>query len=88
MQKDIRCLSEIREKFEDKKTLNEMFKSVITDEFVEGIAFQSNLYSVQQTGQSIYVDKHEIEKYLGGLLYFKLLKWRSKIGMVVCDVPL
>lgn len=52
------------------KTPYEFFKTLITDEMLEDVAEQTNMYSVQQGGASIRTTKKEIEIFIG--LYLRM----------------
>ena len=52
------------------KTPYEFFKTIITDQMLEDVAEQTNMYAVQQNGASIRTTKKEIEIFIG--LYLRM----------------
>ena len=45
-------------------------KRFVTDEMIQELAYQTNLYSTQNTGSSIDITEKDIEKFMG--VYFRM----------------
>ena len=50
------------------------FKQFFSEDLIQHIAEQTNLYSVQQTGASIQTSKSEMEQYIGILIMMSIIK--------------
>lgn len=59
------------------KTPYQYFKELFTNEMVEHIAYQTNLYSVQVVGYPIKTSPAEIEDFLSALLYMGVFTFPS-----------
>eukprot|EP00795_Rhopilema_esculentum_P003858 gene3858-biopygen1962 len=59
-----------------KEALNpvDYFKQFFSEDLIQHIAEQTNLYSVQQTGASIQTSKSEMEQYIGILIMMSIIK--------------
>ena len=55
---------------DDKTTPYQYFKMLVTDELLDMVKEQTNLYSAQSTGSSINVTAKDIEKFIGA--YFRM----------------
>ncbi|XP_028417996.1 piggyBac transposable element-derived protein 2-like [Dendronephthya gigantea] len=59
---------------ENELTPIEYFKQFFGNELLDHIVDQSNLYSVQKSGKSVQMTKHELEQYFGILLMMGVIK--------------
>ena len=62
---------------DDKTTPYQYFKMFVTDELLDMVKEQTNLYSTQSTGSSINVTAKDIEKFIGAYFRMRLVRMPS-----------
>ena len=58
-------------------TLKQYFDNFFNKSLCEHIAEQTNIYSVQVTGNSIKTDENEIQQFIGTLILMGILKYQQ-----------